>query len=265
LPKTALLIQYDGSEFHGFQRQKNCSSVQEKLEKAIDTISKESVIISAAGRTDAGVHAMGMIVSFELESSVKAYDKFLLSLNALTPKSISILAAKEMPDNFHARFSCSEREYEYLLYNSKFPQPLWNIRALWVKEKLDIPKINSELKSLIGRHEFDSFTKASSVRDKSTERQITRMEIIESKEIPHFYRLAIRGTGFLHNMVRILVGTILDVSFGKKSLSLKEILYSQNRSLAGKTLPPYALYFNHAYYKDFPEIETLYNMKFLEN
>ncbi|MDX1957797.1 MAG: tRNA pseudouridine(38-40) synthase TruA [Leptospiraceae bacterium] len=254
------MIQYEGSSFHGFQKQNGLHTVQESLEKSIETILREKVTISAAGRTDSGVHAKGMIVSFTSENSISNYEKFLLSINALTPDSITCIAGKEMPEDFHARFSCTEREYEYLFYQSKYPNPFLKGRAFWINKKIDKEKTISEMQSLIGKHEFKSFTRASSLGEKSSERRITHLEWQESLEEQNLSKILIRGTGFLHNMVRILVGTILGIGSKNQKMNLKEILLSEERANAGKTLPAYALYFLRAYYSKFPEINSLYEI-----
>lgn len=258
MPVIALCIEYDGSFFQGFQRQKDHPTVQQALEDAFYVAYKEKIHISAAGRTDTGVHARGMIVSFRTQIPISNYHRMISALNAISKRGVSVLAAREMPENFHARFSCSEREYEYLVLHSKYKHPLWENRAYRIHEPINLDKIRPQLKFILGQHEFRSFAKTISVKGKSTQRQITFLDIVESQEFSNLYFFRVRGTGFLHNMVRILVGTILDIATGKLNKSLLEVLISQDRKLAGTTLPPEGLYFKKAYYKDFPEIEELY-------
>lgn len=258
MPVIALCIEYDGSFFQGFQRQTNGLSVQQALEDAFLVAYKESIRIAAAGRTDTGVHARGMIVSFRTEKTITDYHRMISALNALTGEGVSVLNAMQMPDTFHARFSCTEREYEYLLVYSKYKRPIWEGRAYWTHDVLDLQKIRSQLEDIRGRHDFKSFAKSVSVQDKSTERMITNIEIVPSQEFSGLYCFKIRGTGFLHNMIRIMVGTILGISTGKIKSSLAEILVAEDRKLAGITLPPYGLYFKRAYYEKYPEINKLY-------
>ncbi len=255
---SAFLIQYDGSGFYGFQRQTNFHSVQAKLEKAFHTVCRENSRFTPAGRTDTGVHARGMIVSVPHQNKITDYRRVVHSLNALSSDSLSVLGGKEMPEKFNARFSCTEREYEYWIYYAKAPSPLLNSRAYWMKFPLDLERVQKEIPSIVGKHNFKSFAKLESVRTKSAERQITSLSLIPSAEIPGLIRFQIRGTGFLHNMVRILVGTILSVGSGKITDSLEEILQKEDRTTAGKTLPPYGLYFQRAYYQDYLEIDSLY-------
>ncbi len=259
MPNLALLLEYDGSYFAGFQKQRDKFTVQEALENAFLKAYKEQINISAAGRTDAGVHALGMIASFVTQRPINDFHKMISSLNALTKRGVSVLAAREMPESFHARFSCTEREYAYLILNSKYKHPLWEGRAFRVHEKIDFEKIQKELPVLLGKHDFRSFAKTISVKNKITERQILDIKMKQSQEFSELYSVHIKGTGFLHNMVRIIVGTLLDIGTGKINISLDEILKSEDRKLAGTTLPPYALYFKKAYYKDYEEIEELYS------
>ncbi|MCB1177647.1 MAG: tRNA pseudouridine(38-40) synthase TruA [Leptospiraceae bacterium] len=258
MPVIACILEYDGSYFRGFQRQKDLLTVQSTLEEAIKVSTGEIVKITAAGRTDTGVHAKGMVISFPLQNIPKNLKKFNLSLNALSHQGVSVLALREMPEEFNARFSCTEREYEFLILNSKFESPLYEKKAYRVYKNIDLELIDSQINGLIGKYDFKSFAKSTSVKGVSTERQITSIQFKPSLDTKGLYRLMIRGTGFLHNMIRIIVGTIFDVASGKIQMDLKSILEAGDRTIAGKTLPPHGLYFNKAYYRDYPEIEKMY-------
>lgn len=262
MPKTALILEYDGTRFNGFQKQKSAKNitVQEKLESVISLILREEIRIIAAGRTDSGVHAKGMVVSFTSSKSIPNYHKFLVSINGLAGGFVSVLAGCEVSDTFHARFSCSEREYEYKILFSKYPHPLLSERVLWFKNEINFKRLETEIQTLHGAHNFASLTKKSVLDTyNSTERQITKIEMKRDYEIHNLVIIGIRGNGFLHNMVRILVGTLLDIARGQLTQSLLEILETKDRTKAGITLPPYALYFVRAYYKDYPEVENLYS------
>jgi tRNA pseudouridine38-40 synthase len=259
LPSIALLVQYDGRNYFGFQKQNNFPSIQESLEKTISIVVKKNIKIFAAGRTDTGVHAKGLVVSFQLENLSISLYRLVHSANALLPNDISVLGALEMPENFHARYSCTSREYEYWIVNSKQRLSLLEGRAYRVHTPLDFEMIREEIKELEGKHFFTSFAKKTSTIGKTTERMIHKIEFQSSNEWKGLTKMVIWGSGFLHNMVRILLGTILDRGSGKVELSIRDILISENRQLAGKTLPPYGLYFRRAYYKDFPEIDSLYD------
>ncbi len=258
MPITALVIQYDGAGFFGFQKQKTIPSVQQTLETALSTIFKEKIKITGAGRTDTGVHAWGMVVSFEHRKEIVNYHKLITSINALSSSGVYVLSASIMPPKFNARFSCTEREYEYWILNTKYPYPLFSGRATWIHVPLYIELLEGQFKDILGRNNFKSFAKASSIKEKPTEREITSVSISRSKECEGIIKINIRGSGFLHNMIRILVGSAIQVSLGKTKMGLKEIIEKENRISAGITLPPYGLYFKRAYYKEYPQINNLY-------
>ncbi len=263
MPVTALVIQYDGGGFFGFQKQKIIPSVQQTLETALSTILKEKIKITGAGRTDTGVHAWGMVVSFEHTNEIVNYHKLITSINALSAQGVNVLSGSIMPPKFNARFSCTEREYEYWILNTKYPYPLFSGRATWIHVPLYIELLEGQFKDILGRNNFKSFAKASSVKEKPTEREITSVSISRSKEWEGIIKINIRGSGFLHNMIRILVGSAIQVSLGKTKMGLKEIIEKENRSSAGITLPPYGLYFKRAYYQDYPQINSLYHSEVL--
>lgn len=262
MPRSVLILEYDGPRFNGFQKQKSAKeiTVQEKLESVISLILREDITLVAAGRTDAGVHARGMVVSFSSSKSIPNYHKFLVSVNGLAGGHVSVLAGSEISDKFHARFSCTEREYEYKVLNTRYPHPLLAERVLWYKNKIDFEILKREAETLHGRHNFAGFTKKSVLETySSTERQITKIEVKKDEMFKDLFNIVIRGTGFLHNMVRIIVGTLLDIARGHIQASILEILKAEDRTHAGITLPPHGLYFKRAYYNDYPEINHLYS------
>ncbi len=268
MPNYALLLEYDGSAFSGFQKQKDSSlkTVQGILEDSLKTILREKVKTSVAGRTDSGVHAKGMIVNFHSEKNISNFYKICLGVNAISDSGLSVLSITEVPENFHARFSCTEREYEYHIYNAKFPSPILRNRAYFISTELDKEKILEITKELEGIHDFASFTKKDSLKNyDSTIRNIKKIKLIEDTELKGYFKISILGSGFLHNMIRITIGTILDIAKGKLKESISEILNSKDRDQAGITLPSHALYFKKAYYKDFPEIEKMYKEIFKES
>ncbi|MCP5501228.1 MAG: tRNA pseudouridine(38-40) synthase TruA [Leptospiraceae bacterium] len=260
MAKLASLIQYDGLKFHGLQRQKDEISVQQNLEEALETIFKEPVTIFAAGRTDTGVHARGMLVSYSAPSDIYNFYSFHRSVNALTDKGMSMLASKYMPEDFHAQFACTEREYEYHFLNTPQPYPLLENRAYFCRRRVDIQRLQEEITLLKGTFDFTGISKKASLQYKSS--TIREIKEIELKEVPPYagyYLIRIRGNSFLHNMIRILVGTLFDICSGKMgNQTIVDVIKKKDRTLAGKTLPPEGLYFCHAYYEKFPEIEELY-------
>ena len=257
MPKYALLLEYNGKNYSGFQYQKNAPSVQAELEKTFHTLLYENVRLHPAGRTDAGVHAIGQVLSFSIEkelictknSNQKSSDlnDFVYRLNALLPKDIGVRALQKVDDSFHARYSCIARRYEYLIWNSNFRSVKWYDQALWVRQKLDLERLNLELKTIIGFHNFESFAKEDE-KQKNTFRHIYQAYFSEDRDEKELIRFSILANSFLYNMIRILLGTLLDIHFGRLKGSLQSILMRKVRKEAGRTIAPKGLYFIAAYY-----------------
>ncbi|TGL54752.1 tRNA pseudouridine(38-40) synthase TruA [Leptospira wolffii] len=256
----ALLLEFDGGAFFGYQSQRQSPTVQEEVEKALAILLKKSVRIWGAGRTDTGVHAKGMVVNFKTETPIQNLSKFLLGMNALTDRGLSIQGITEVPLEFNSQFSCTAREYEYLLLNARFPRPVWKNRAFWSQHRIDVSRLREELELLKGEHDFRSLAKATSMRNRrTTTRVIYDASLEESVEEPGLFRLKIKANGFLHNMIRILTGTLFEIAIQKrKETNILKVLSSKDRTIAGTTLPPYGLYFLRAYYEKFPEIDKMY-------
>ncbi len=225
-----LIISYLGKNYNGYQIQKNGSSIQEELEKALFSIIGKPVKTSASGRTDACVSAIKQAVSFELDELPKNLDK---RLNLILPSDIRALSIKVVDDNFHARFNAKKKTYLYNFYCSDTNIPYLDQIALRVNENIDIKKMQCEVKNLIGTFDFTSFcASGSSVEDKV--RTIYNAKIIDNGM---FYSLEITGNGFLYNMVRIIMGTLIEIGYGKIK-SMKNVIDSKSRQMAGKTAPP---------------------------
>lgn len=238
-----LTIQYDGARYCGWQRQPNSSSIQDTIEYAIYEITKEKVKITGSGRTDAGVHALGQVANFKTNSSISA-NKIPDALNSKLPKDISIINCQEVSDDFHSRYSAKGKIYRYLIYNKPYRSPLYKDISYHVKYNLNIQKMRSESKLLLGKHNFKAFVSAgSSVND--TVRTISNITINENDDLIVF---EIEGDGFLYNMVRIIVGTLIDIGRGRIDKSIKEIIDSQDRKEAGHTAPAHGLFLKKVYY-----------------
>lgn len=258
--KLALTVQYDGKNFLGFQKQKSSLSghgrtVQEELEKAFATFFRQEIRIYAAGRTDRGVSALGQVIHFSLQENVlknKSIEKILYSVNSILPPEISLSHAAIVPESFHARFSCLQREYMYLVYNSPTRSALVSKSSLWVRHPLQLKNMRAVLDVFLGEQDFAAFTQA--VYFKNKKPTIRRIDEISILQKGHFLIFYFRGSGFLHNMIRILSGTLLDVGKGRLSRQdLERILLSRDRTQASKTLPPHALFFVAAKYKDYTD------------
>ena len=238
--KYLLELSYFGKNYSGYQKQKNGNSIQEELEKAMEQIVGEKVQTSASGRTDAGVSALKQAVSFELGILPKNLDK---RLNLILPEDIRVLKIQEMAEDFHARFSAKRKTYLYNFYISNANIPFLDNFALRVNENLDIKKIEKEISALIGIHDFSAFcASGTQVRDKV--REIYSAKILKNEL---FYSLEITGNGFLYNMVRIIMGTLIEIGYGKLK-NLEKIIASKDRSKAGKTVPPVGLVLKEVLY-----------------
>jgi len=237
MERIKFIMQYDGTNFCGFQIQPQKRTVQGEIEKVLSFLMKENIKIYASGRTDAGVSAMAQVAHFDTEQVVN--EKTLLSsMNALLPKDIAITSVEKVDEHFDARFSVKTKTYWYKFYVSKFDLPLFK-DALRINDYADINLMSDACKFLIGTFDFESF-----VARKSGKTDFVRT-IYDAKIISlgdGLYAFEITGNGFLYNMVRIIFGTLLNVAYKKiKPEDLKSIINAKDRSKAGKTMPAKAL------------------------
>lgn len=238
-----LTIQYDGSRYCGWQKQPNSSGIQGTIEYAIYEITKEKIKIEASGRTDAGVHALGQVANFKTNSTIPA-SRIPDALNAKLPKDISIIDCQEVSEDFHSRYNAKGKVYRYLIYNNPYRSPLYKDTSYHVKYELDLEKMRQEAKSLLGTHDFIGFRKdGSSV--KGTVRTIHDITIEEKDGL---IVLEVYGNGFLYNMVRIIVGTLVDIGRGKIDKSMEEIIASKDKYEAGHTAPAHGLFLKKVHY-----------------
>ena len=229
-----LTICYDGSDFYGFQRQRGLISVQECLESALSTKLNTPISTVCAGRTDAGVHALGQVVHFDYDGELPA--DFGFRLNPLLPESIAVLSCEPAAAGFHARFSAKRKTYRYDIYLSKLHAPLKRRYAHICVYDLNVENMRKACACLAGEHDFRSFALAESVRGKSTVRTIFDIRLEES-EGGKLLSLYVTGDGFLHNMVRAIAGTLIDVGRGRFApQDMQTILESKDRRRAGKTV-----------------------------
>lgn len=234
-----LVIEYDGKEFNGWQKQPNKLNIQGTIEQAINKITGEEVELNASGRTDSGVHSLGQVANFKTNSNLDI-EKWPLALNANLKKSIVIKSAEEVDMEFHSRLSCKKKTYRYVINNSKYGTAIYRNLETHIPEKLNIEKMKQAIKYFEGEHDFKAF-KASGTSSKSSVRTIYKADVIE-KENDRIY-IELTGSGFLYNMVRIISGTLVDVGLGKIEVEdIPKIIESKKRENAGKTLPPQGLY-----------------------
>jgi len=236
--RIALLLQYDGTAFNGWQLQKNGRTVQGELEKAISVLIGEEPRVTASGRTDSGVHALGQVAHFDM-AGAHSLDRLCIGLNGIMGSDLSVRNAYETDGLFHSRFSALEREYLYLIYNHPQRSPFARYRAMWFNRRLDDIYLADTLRYIEGEHDFASFCKKKSKLE-NTVRKILQTEV---KRRGDYIFISIRGNAFLHNMVRIIVGTCIHMFINNNEPScITEILNGKNRDLSGSTAPPYGLY-----------------------
>ena len=241
--RFAGICQYDGSNYSGFQSQKNASSIQDHLELAISSIGMLDERINYAGRTDAGVHATGQIFDFSSKDH-REIDQWLKGLNSQLPNDISVSSIQKAPDTFHSRFDAINRSYAYVIYTGKTQPIFLRDYIYWEKHEIDLEIMRAEAAHLIGTHNFNSF-RGSKCTSKNPVRTLHSIDI-EQKE--NFIIISLCANAYLYNMVRIIVGTLLDMSKGPGK-NMKTILNAHDRKIAGKTAQAQGLFFTGADYK----------------
>ncbi|MCA9498035.1 MAG: tRNA pseudouridine(38-40) synthase TruA [Nitrospira sp.] len=239
-----LTIEYDGTAYAGWQRQPNQPTIQAALETALTRITQQHISVIAAGRTDAGVHARGQVVSFHSNQPIPA-NKWRFAINSALPPDISVLSSEEVPESFHARYSAKEKRYEYRI--SRHPaRPAIDRNRVWhLPYDLDIPAIRQAMSDLLGCHDFTSFQ---GPRASTSDPMCVVSEVSLNSE-PMTVSIQIQANRFLKQMVRALIGTLTEVGRHKRSpCSMVDILQAKDRRAAGETAPPQGLYLLHVLY-----------------
>lgn len=237
---------YCGTAYHGFQRQENAVGVQNILEEKLSLLTNGDVKINGCSRTDTGVHAKEYCFSFETEHGIPC-NNIIRGMNSILPDDISILSCEEVPADFHARYSCIAKEYEYLILNRQSKDPFLAGRALHYPFKLDIPLIERAAQDFVGTYDFTSFCGTANLKE-NTVRTIEYFKVQQS-ECKNLVKFIVKGDGFLYNMVRIMVGTLIFINEGKLDAgSIPDIIAAKDRNLAGKTIGAQGLYLNKVFY-----------------
>ena len=233
-----IIIEYDGTNFVGWQQQENGQSIQSALQEALFKLTGENIIIFGAGRTDAGVHAYGQVASFNLNKKIEI-DVIRDGLNQhLRPQPIAVQKAELVEDDFHARFSANKRWYEYKIINRRPPLTIDINRAWCVYKNLDIEKMKSESASFLGKHDLNAFRSAH-CQSKNSIKTIDSISIRNKDEKIIF---EISAKSFLHSQVRIMIGTLVDIAKGNINKTILDIINSKQREFAGQTAPAHGLY-----------------------
>lgn len=235
MPNIRLVIAYDGTRYGGWQIQKNARTIQGDIEDALKKILKEKVKLIGASRTDSGVHAKAQVANFHTKNKIPL-EKLTSAVNANLSKDISVTSVKEVSPKFHSQFDAKSKLYRYSILNSCIKDPFSKRYSYKVPYKLNTYLMKKEAKVLAGKHDFKAFqAKSDTATLKNTTRRIKKITIKKEKE---FIIISIEGTGFLHNMVRNVVGTLIEVGRGYfPEGSMKKILRSRDRKVAGPTAP----------------------------
>ena len=234
-----IIIEYDGTNYHGWQRQKDDRTIQQEVEKALTTMTARQVSLNGSGRTDAGVHAFGQVANFLCQTDLSAA-VFQKGLNSILPDDIVIKDCRLVDEAFHARYDVKSKIYQYKILNRKIPSAIKRQYSWFIRRELDTAAMRSAVSYIIGSHDFKSFEGTGSPRSHTT-RNIMAADLIEHKNGSLTFK--IEADGFLKYMVRNIVGTLVDVGLNKITpAEFKGILESKDRSNASATAPAHGLF-----------------------
>jgi tRNA pseudouridine38-40 synthase len=239
-----LTVAYDGSGYHGFQRQPNVQTIQQVLEERLSELLQAPITINGAARTDAGVHAYGQVFNFYTNNAIPV-ERLPVATRGVLPLDIVVLTAQEMPPDFHARFSARGKIYRYLVLNSSQPDPLLRKYAWQIYRPLDAEKIDKALQELVGEHHFGAFQASGS----SARNPVRTLFSVRCTRTGDKLEFELHGNGFLYHMVRNIVGTAIEVGSGKFTLQQFQTIFAgRDRCAAGITAPASGLYLQQVFY-----------------
>lgn len=241
---------YLGTAYHGFQRQGNAYTVQQAVEEALEKLLGESVTIYGCSRTDTGVHAREFYFNFHTANPIPC-GGLINGGNSLLPRDIALISCEDAAEDFHARYCCKGKEYEYVIRSSPVKDPFYADRALNYRLPIDADMLNEQVKEFIGEHDFRAFCRHEGIEaaqrmGKNTVRTIYDASVRREGELVIF---SVSGNGFLYNMVRIMAGTLLSLNEGKLERgAIARLIDSRDRTFAGRTAEPQGLYLNRVFY-----------------
>ncbi len=243
--KIALVVEYNGSNYKGWQSQKGrVITVQDCIETALSKIANHPVSVVCSGRTDSGVHACYQVIHFE-SCSERALKAWVLGVNSQLPEDISVVSAKEVTDDFHARFGAISRRYRYVIYSTRIRSALMSKEVTWTHKPLDVNLMNLAAECLKGTHDFTSY-RAVGCQAHSPIRTIHNIEVYKANS---YIVIDVRANAFLHHMIRNFAGVLMSIGAGEQPVEwAKHVLDAKDRTVAGITAPPDGLYFVHAEY-----------------
>ena len=244
MKNIALRLRYDGSRYHGWQVQKNAITVAQTMEEALAKVCGERVKLTGCGRTDAGVHALRYCANFHSDCTVPV-DRMPLAVNSRLPDDISVVDAVEVPDDFNAIGSCVKKEYVYKILNSRIPDPFLADRVCFYPQRLDISLMQAAARAFEGTHDFKA-VRSEGTQTKTTVRTVYWCRVEKDGDL---ITVSICANGFLYNMCRAMVGTMVYASYGKLiPEEIPALLEKRDRRLTGPTMPPQGLYLNRVWY-----------------
>lgn len=236
--RIALVLEYDGSHYHGWQAQTGLHTVQQAVEHALSKVANTAISVTCAGRTDTGVHATNQVIHFDTEIS-RTIRAWIHGANSFLPKDICVKWGREISDNFNARYSAKSRRYRYIIYNGSIRPALFRSNMTWQYRQLDHRLMHQAAQHLIGENDFTSF-RSVECQSLSPMRNILQLQVNRSHDM---IIIDITANAFLHHMVRNIAGVLIAVGSGKKPVDwVKQVLEAKDRRLGAETAPAYGLY-----------------------
>lgn len=250
--RIALGVEYDGSQYHGWQAQTGLHTVQQVLEIALSRVADTDISVVCAGRTDTGVHATHQIVHFDCDNE-RSIRSWIHGANAYLPKDVCVKWGREMPDEFHARYSALSRRYRYVIYNSSIRPALLRSNVTWQYRQLNHRDMHTAGQHLLGENDFTSF-RSVECQSNTPMRKVTHLQVTRHNDL---VMIDITANAFLHHMVRNIAGVLIAVGSGKKPISwVSEVLTAKDRRMGAETAPAYGLYLVHVEYpKEFGVVQ----------
>lgn len=236
--RIALTVEYDGSQFHGWQAQTGLRTVQQALENALSRVADEDVSVICAGRTDTGVHATKQVIHFDSDKE-RSVRSWVHGANSHLPKDVCVKWAREMPDDFHARFSATSRRYRYVIYNAPIRPALLRSNVTWQYRQLNHDLMDKAGQYLLGEQDFTSF-RSVECQSKTPMRNVQHLRVIRKGDL---IIIEIAANAFLHHMVRNIAGVLMAVGSSRQPVEwVGDVLHAKDRKLGAETAPPYGLY-----------------------
>jgi len=249
--RIALVVEYDGSQYHGWQAQTGLRTVQQSVEQALSRVADSTVSVICAGRTDTGVHATNQVIHFDCEKT-RTIRAWIHGANSFLPKDVCVRWGKEMPESFHARYSATARRYRYVIYNGPIRPALLRSNTTWQYRQLDHRLMDEAAQGLLGENDFTSF-RSVECQSKTPMRNVHKIQVTRTGEL---VVIDITANAFLHHMVRNIAGVLIAIGSGKHPVSwLDSVLKAKDRKLGAETAPSYGLYLVHVNYP--PEFAIL--------